>query len=70
MGGRNITSDSELDFGIFIKQIIPDSLAAKDGKDVHTKLRSNLESGYETAGLFLPKYVLAVVLKQENVDAT
>jgi len=42
VGGRNITSDSELDFGIFIKQIIPNSLAAKDGKDAHTKLNSHL----------------------------
>lgn len=31
VGGRNITSESESDFGIFIKEIIPSSLANRDG---------------------------------------
>ena len=32
VGGRNVASDLEKDFGIFIKQILPGSLAAQDGK--------------------------------------
>ncbi len=32
VGGRNIASESEDDFGIFVKEVIADSLAAHDGK--------------------------------------
>lgn len=69
MGGRNITSDSELDFGIFIKQIIPNSLAAKDGKDAHTKLIPRPRSLDKGLAMSIPpKRVRNFVATQDYVD--
>ncbi len=34
VGGRNVTSESEDDFGIFVKEVITGSLAASDGKTI------------------------------------
>ena len=31
VGGRNIVSETESDFGIFIKEVLPNSLASEDG---------------------------------------
>ena len=31
VGGRNIVSEAESDFGIFVKEVLPNSLASNDG---------------------------------------